>query len=476
MKIMKKILALALLGILFMSFGNAKGYDRTAIMDSLTTIDEEIVKYFPRWKVCETDLQLQVFFTFRTLGYDAELLSKEDIKVLAAPNLQPGFPYNILQIECGEAVANRLDLETNFGQLTRILSGEFSYQTNQRNQQVAERDYCYDDIPSDVPPNHRQSEAIINYLKPNNVTHAFSLSLFEQALKIGSTGFWVSNIVGSEKVGYHFWSSGESKVVLSRPLIPNNDPRTIMGIPNLLDVYIGGAYKINSGLANESTVLSWIKDRQLNGSPGGKIVGGFNLYMPFHPPAGIAFDVELPLNSLTTEAIDEPTFASYESETPIFINNLGPDQEQYPDMAVPIYKNSGQFALFYNWWFDKNNPKNFLRVDFGLNYFEIQEYAIYRDDAKQETFITNEAEGLQLYKPNEFGDWLYLRADYRNQAGWPFGVTMQYSNQMLYGRVYIPLFGDWLYLEGRYSTPLRTPRPYEIEHFFMISPVFRLTL
>ncbi len=473
---MKKILALALLGIFLMGFGNAKAYDRTAIMDSLTTIDPEIVKYFPRWKVCETDLQLQVFFTFRTLGYDTDILSKEDIKVLAAPNLQPGAPFQILQIECGEAVANRIELEINFGLLTRILSGEFSYQTNERNSPTAQRDYCYDEIPSEVPPNHRQTEAIINYLKPNNVTHAFSLSLFEQALKIGSTGFWISNIVGSDKVGYHFWSAGESKVVLSRPLIPNNDPRTIMGIPNLLDVYIGASYKINSGLSNESTILSWIKSRQLNGSPGGKLVGGFNLYMPFHPPAGIALDVELPLKSINSEAIDEPTYAMYESENPIFINNLTPDQEQYTDMAVPIYKNSGQFTLFYNWWFDKENPKNFLRIDLGLNYYEIQEYAIYRDDAKQETFITNEAEGIQLYKPNEFGDWVYLRADYRNQAGWPFGVTIQYSNQMLYGRVYIPLFGDWLYLEGRYSTPLRTPRPYEIDNFFMISPVFRLTL
>lgn len=475
---MKKILALALLGILLISFGNAKAkeYDRAAIMDSLTSIDPEIVKYFPRWKVCETDLQLQVFFTFRTLGYDQKLLSKEDIKILAAPRLNPYAPFNILQIQCGQAVANRIDLEANFGKLTRMLSGEVSYQSNEVNKTSAQRDYCHEDIPPEVPPNHKQTQAIIDYLKPNNVTHAFSLSLFEQALKIGTTGFWLSNKVGSDKVGYPFWSSGESKVILSRPLIPNDDPNTIMGVPNLLDVYIGGAYKITTGLSNQTNVLSWVKERQLNGNPGGKLVGGFNLYMPFHPPAGLAFDVELPLQSVQTEAIDEFSFAKYESENDIFINYLTPDQRQYDNIAVPVFRNSGQVALFYNWWFDKEKPQNFIRVDFGLSYFEVQEYAIFRDSAKQETFITEDAEGLQLYKPNEFGDWIYFKAEYRNQAGWPFGLSLQYSNQILYGKVYIPLFGDWLYLEGRYSTPLRTKRPYEVENFFMISPIFRLTL
>jgi len=64
--------------------------------------------------------------------------------------------------------------------------------------------------------------------------------------------------------------------------------------------------------------------------------------------------------------------------------------------------------------------------------------------------------------------------EYRNQAAFPFDVSVQYSNQMLLARAYVPVFGDWFYLEGRYSTPLRDVRPFEVENFFMFSPVLRL--
>ena len=77
-------------------------------------------------------------------------------------------------------------------------------------------------------------------------------------------------------------------------------------------------------------------------------------------------------------------------------------------------------------------------------------------------------------KPNEALDWIYAKLEYRNQGSFPFGVSVQYSNQILVGRAYIPVLGDWLYVEGRYSTPLRDPYPFEIENFFMVSPVFRL--
>ena len=83
---------------------------------------------------------------------------------------------------------------------------------------------------------------------------------------------------------------------------------------------------------------------------------------------------------------------------------------------------------------------------------------------------------LETFKPHEPMDWLYLKVEYRSQAAFPFGASVQISNQILLGRLYIPLLGNWLYLEGKYSTPLRDARPYEIQNFFMISPVLRLTI
>ena len=85
-------------------------------------------------------------------------------------------------------------------------------------------------------------------------------------------------------------------------------------------------------------------------------------------------------------------------------------------------------------------------------------------------------DGLKTYKPESFKDWLYFKAEYRNQAVFPFGASAQISNGIFLGEIWIPLFGDWFYLEGKYSTPMRDARPYEIEGFYMISPVIKLSI
>lgn len=111
-----------------------------------------------------------------------------------------------------------------------------------------------------------------------------------------------------------------------------------------------------------------------------------------------------------------------------------------------------------------------------MSYAEVQEAAYYQTDEFDNFIDVNGIDGLRTWKPNEFGDWVYAKVEYRNQATYPFGGSIQYSNQILMGRLYLPLFGNWFYLEGKYSTPLRGVRPYEIENFFMISPVLRLTI
>ena len=131
-------------------------------------------------------------------------------------------------------------------------------------------------------------------------------------------------------------------------------------------------------------------------------------------------------------------------------------------------------------WLDKANPENYFRFDLGLSYCEVQEALYYEvargNDAPSRNISTEGINGLITYKPNEFMDWLFLKVEYRNQAVFPFGGSVQLSNQIFLGRLYIPLFGNWLYLEGKYSTPLRDARAYEIPNFFMISPVLRLTI
>jgi hypothetical protein len=34
-----------------------------------------------------------------------------------------------------------------------------------------------------------------------------------------------------------------------------------------------------------------------------------------------------------------------------------------------------------------------------------------------------------------------FKIDYRNQAAFPFGVSIQYSNQIILGDIWLPIFG-----------------------------------
>ena len=66
------IIVLTALGFVY---ANAEEINRKAILDSLTSINPDIKQYFPRWKVCETDLMFQIYQSFITLGYDKNKLS-----------------------------------------------------------------------------------------------------------------------------------------------------------------------------------------------------------------------------------------------------------------------------------------------------------------------------------------------------------------------------------------------------------------
>lgn len=471
---MKKILLLVLLLLSFVSFSKAQSFDRKAIIDSLTTIDPEIRKYFPRWRVCETDLQIQIYRAFQLLGYNEKLLNMSEIEILSAPNPYPeSNPYELLLISCGKVSMNSSEMDANLGvNLINMLNGSYSFASYKKgNKNDFKRDYCYQDIPPEIPVTETQAATIVSYLYPTNVDHAFTLSLFDQALKIGETGFWLKNMIGTDDIGYPFWSAGESKVVLKRPLYVNYDPATSKGIPFLIDAYLGGAYRITGGIDNKGTILNWVSSRVLNQGPGGKLVAGLDFYMPFYPLVGVHINTEIVLREMQDEIIKPGDYGI----TPVRDDVLWEGEEKGRlDGIVPLLRSTGQATIFYNWWIDKNkpNPEHYMRFDVGISYSEVREVGLYNDKFLTPYGLT----GLNTYKPSEFGDWVFLKAEYRSQSTWPFGFSMQYSNQILLSRIYIPLFGNWLYLEGKHSTPLRGLRPYETKNFFMISPVLRLTI
>jgi hypothetical protein len=479
---MKRFFTALIAALMVLGFARVQAIDYSKIVNNLTSIDPEIMKYFPRWKICEPDLQIQVYRTFVLLGYEKSQLNMQQILVLATPlDADPGYkPYDVLLISCGEASMNSVEIEANMASLSEYING-YKYYSGPRRGEAKDfylRDYCYEEIKPEIPASSSQATAIMSYLEPTNVTHAFTLSLFEQSLKIGNSGFWVKSSIGTDEVGYHFWQSGEARVILKRPLYENTESRTRDRIPYLINAYIGGGYRVTGGIEDNKSILSWVTGRSLNGSPGGKLVAGLDFHMPFHPEFGFHMNSELPLTKVTTESIDKGAYGYTPNVNKVKFAPGDPRAQYDINSVCPIMKATGQVTLFYHWWLNEASPENYIRFDFGMSYAEVEEYAVYADTAKTPvTHISNEnILNLKTYKPNELGDWLYLKAEYRNQSAFPFGMSFQYSNQMFLGRVYIPLLGNWFYLEGKYATPLRGLRPYEKANFFMISPVLRLTI
>jgi len=443
---------------------SAQTFADTALT-ALKTIDPEILQYFPRWRVCEPDLQFQIRQSFALMGYPKVNLDDKAIVVTAAPvkEGEQGQDFELILIECGSE---------------RMVASEISSNMKRLAQRIADgkRPYCYSEIPPSAPPSAPQIAEIINFMEPTNVTHSFTLSAFEQTLKIGTSGFWLKASLGTDQIGYTFWSSGEGRVFLQRPLYENSDPGTRKAIPYLINARLGFGYRMTGSLDGQSRLLDFIPGRKLDGSAGGKLVGGLDFYMPFHPQFGLGINVELPLQSISAErSVDASTY---------FVTDIGNRRITAPSYAVDPYatatilRSTGQVTLFYNLWLDRKKPENFFRFDAGISYAEVQEAGVFRDTTIvgfNNIFLArNGVNGLVTWKPNEALDWIYAKIEYRNQAAFPFGISMQLSNQILLARAYVPIFGDWFYLEGRYSTPLRDARPFEIKNFFMFSPVLRL--
>ena len=444
------------------------------LFNSLETLDNEIVRFFPRWKVCEPNLQIHIWQVFRQAGFPVEMLNKNDIEILAAPGAFDSEygNYQILLVQCGEAALPPSKINTYFtAKLKKDLSGETSYSGT-----GIGRTYCYKEIPPEAPVSTYQAEAIVNYYQPTDITHAISLSLFEQNLKIGESGFWLRNVFGNDDAGYQFWSSGQVAIQLQRPLYLNEDMKTNRAIPYLLDFYFGGGYRISSGISPEGTMFAWLPNRVLNASQSGDIVAGLNFHFPFAPEFGITAHVRIPFESPKMKDIKPSDWGWFNIEDMVENEERDPVEneetgESYSDI-VPIMHSSGRVSLFYNLWLDKKKPENFVRFDVGLNYVETREMAL----SGGTTLIKDGITGLTTYKPSEALDWLFLKVEYRNQSTWPFGISLQLANQIFLGRAWVPILGNWLLLEAKYSTVVRDIRPFELKNFFMISPVIRITI
>ncbi len=477
------------------------GLNAQSIIDDLDQIDPELKKYFPRWKVMEPDLQYQIYQYFNLTFNQNEKLDIQNIEVLAVPRTKRQIygkaKYEILLVSCGEVSISGSRFVKDLESIYNILAGDIysknAFRYNNPNNPTSTssdeiRNYAFKDIPVQAPVRPDQGAAIRDYLNPTNVNQALTLSLYDQTLKIGETGFWIQNKIGNDQIGYPYYTAGENKVILKRPLYINNDPATNKNTPYLINAYLGASYKITTGLEGSSSIFSWLPSRKLNTDPGGKLIFGMDVHMPFHPEAGIHINIEAPINSSDDLAIDPLKFGQTSMRPGVDFRRTdirNGDSTFIPSGVMPILQTTGQITAFYNLWLNSKKAENYFRFDLGVSYNEVREYMYYTeevdvngDNVPEYVYknMTTNAEGLTLYHPDEFADWLFAKVEYRNQAVFPFSVSLQYSNQIMLARAYMPLFGDWLLLEAKYATPMRDAYEYEIENFFIISPVIRITI
>ncbi len=493
---------------------DAQVIDRQEVINDLNTIDENIKKWFPRWRVCEPDLQMQVFNSFLYRGVPESEIDFGLVEVLAAPKADDvDAEYQILAITCGQTTISGDQIDSWLpSMLISYLAGEFHY-VDPPGDELARgdaffgeeegdpytREYCYTDIPVEAPLSPSSASAIIDFLHPTNKQHVFTLSAFEQTVKIGSTGFWLTSTMGMDEIGMPFWYAGQNTISLQRPLIENKF-KTKDRIPYLLNIKLGGAYRNTQGVVSEGTAFSWVPERVLNSSKSGYLVLGADFHLPVegYTEAGISAHMSFPFQSIEGTDIKLSDYGRYINEDAQFSQptyNMHPGLEVenaygHPTgaIAVPMIGESGKFSAFYHWWLNKKNPENYLRMDLGFSFCSVQETGLYYThdpdvEPKETTQVYHIStkdqelfEGLETWGAEGLQDWIYLKAEYRHQKAYPFGVSAQLSNGLFQGRVWLPLFGDWFYLEAKYSTPMHDVRPYELENFYMISPVIRLAI
>lgn len=486
------------------------------IPNAFKTIDDRAIPFLSRWTVCEAQVQKIVQQYFKTVGKDpGPDLAK--ISIWGEP--KKNGKYDIYQIKCGSAIAVKKELADNMLQGVNDLIAEPVGPDG-------EEKYCHDfvavsnvggKVTSDIEKKVGVGEN--NFRMPTGGRQYYSLSVFDQMLRVGATNWWIHNTIGNDNAGYHFWYAGEAKITATRSLIDNGDNNTRRAIPNLLKLSGGIVYRLNDDVGNQNPRLTdFLGKRKLNMGPEPKIAVSFEGVLPLGEDNktnvfGARINAEIPVQrvnegvplaepiSFSRVNFDETSgigrserlqlLASHPrfGDNPQFVTNRNSSMVDVQTIT-PLLRTVAQASLFYTWWLEvegaENPPDNIFRVDAGINYMEVVETAlvqtggqfgpVYFASANNVTAANRGGRGLVNYAPQNVLDWLYLKFEYRNETTYPFGFTLQYSNQTFMGIAYLPLFGNWLYLEAKYAHVLRELRPYEQQSYFMISPVFRILI
>jgi hypothetical protein len=440
-------------------------------VNDLTSIDPEIEKYLPRWKILEADLKIKLAQLFKSEGYP---VSEADSMVVTATFPREGQPQELLKIRVG----NDPNAQINGSRTIRARIGDGLYD------RILGRDYAHNFIEPATPITNQSKERIPNVLQPVNAKQFIAVSAFRQTVQIGTSSARIEHSLGSDEVGYPFWSGGQGKVGLYYPIIKLDDAeKRANGVPDILTVMLGGGYRLKFGGPNDDFLSGVISPRLLNGALGAKALAKIEYRLPQVNDFGFSMYAEVPFNKLRDEAFVPDGSVVWNAEPVIKKGSIIPDTAK----AAYFLRNVAQGGIFYETWL--NDYEHFFRISLGASYQEVargflglqdENGRFVRQKYSDDSFAPNAVsfEGGGLWHPTEMQDWLFAKVEYLNQSGFPFGMSAQLSNSNLLISGFIPLIPNWLFIEAKYSTPILrdNPQPWENPTFFMLSPILRFKI
>jgi hypothetical protein len=438
------------------------------MIDSAMTIDPDIERYLPRWKIQEADLKIKLAQYFKSLGVPVK---ETDSMIVTATFAQPNKEQSILSIRAGRNGV------LSGGERTRRELGEGLYQ------RILDRAYAYSVIEPATPVTESERTRIPSVLYPTNARQFIAVSAFRQAVQIGTTGARIEHLLGNDEIGYHFWESGQGKAIVHYPIIPLDNPDLrANGVPDILTVDLGAAYRMKFGTPNDNFLGGVITPRRLNGSLGAKAVARVEYRLPQVNDIGFSLNTEIPLSKIVPSEEFSINNSGIVSTVEPFKNGVRVDSLR----VAYFLRTVAQGTVFWETWL--NDYEHFFRISLGASYQEFArasfarfnakgglERAIYpRDTAVNVAGFVNEG----LIHPTEPEDWIVAKVEYLNQSGFPFGLSAQLANRNLLVTGFIPVLPNWLFLEAKFSTPVlrEQPAPWELKSFFMISPILRFKI
>lgn len=314
--------------------------------------------------------------------------------------------------------------------------------------------------------------------------------MFRQAIQIGTSGARLEHLIGSDEVGYPFWTGGQAKALIDYPIIRQSDESLrALGVPDILKFSLGIGYRLKFGQESDGGIAEVFAPRLLNGAVGAKAIVRAEYRLPQVNDLGVGLYTELPLNKRTGAEDVEGTEVVVWQPGEIRLRSLIPVREAY------FLRTVAQGNVFWETWLD--NYEHYLRFSLGASYQEVAIGALRVDtnylDPDGETlrspqgvvqpfganprgFSTN-VRYTGLDHPDEVSDWIYAKIEYLNQSDFPFGVSAQLANRNLLLNGFVPIVPNWLFLQAKYSTPLLgEAKPWEQEPVIVVSPILRFML